>query len=111
MREELGFESSYGDPDMWYKPKTKPNGEKYYSYLLIYVDDVISIDINPKENIDLINGRFTIKKGSAGPPSVYLGANIQELPSRRGDKCWGMSCKQYVKDAVRTVKDCLKSEG
>ena len=111
LREELGFESSYGDPDMWFKPKTKPNGDKYYSYLLIYVDDVISVDLNPKENIDLINNKFSIKKGSAGPPTVYLGANIQELPSRMGEKCWGMSCEQYVRDAVKHVKERLKVEG
>ena len=88
---------------MWFKPKTKENEEEYYSYLLIYVDNVISIDVNPKENTDLINSKFTIKKGSAGPPTVYLGANIQQLPSRRGNKCWAMSCEQYVKDAVKTV--------
>ena len=111
LRDELEFASSYADPDVWFKPATKPNGEKYYSYLLIYVDDVISVDIDPKKNIDLINQKFTIKKGSAGPPSIYLGANIQKLPSRTGGDCWGMSCEQYVKDAVKHVKTRLREEG
>ena len=68
----MGFQPSYGDPDVWYKASTKANGEKYYSYLLIYVDDVISVDVDPKENIDLIKERFPIKKGSAGPPNNNL---------------------------------------
>ena len=111
LRDTMGFESSYGDPDMWFKAAVKPNGEEYYSYLLIYVDDVISVDMEPKKNIDLINEKFTIKKGSAGPPSIYLGANIQKLPTRTGGECWGMSCEQYVKDAVKHVKTRLKEEG
>ena len=69
MREELGFESSYGDPDMWYKPKTKPNGEKYYSYLLIYVDDVISIDINPKEILTSSMEGSLLKRGVQAHPA------------------------------------------
>ena len=44
---KLGFTSSLADPDLWYKASTKPNGEKYYSYLLVYVDDILVIDMNP----------------------------------------------------------------
>ena len=29
-----------------------------------------------KENIETINERFKMKKGSTGPPALYLGANI-----------------------------------
>ena len=111
LKYEMNFEPSYADPDVWMKACTKPNGEKYYSYLLIYVDDVISVDIDPSKNIKLINEKFTVKEGSAGPPTVYLGANIQKLPSRNGGECWGMSCEQYVRDAVKHVKDKLKQEG
>ena len=62
----------------------KQNGEKYYSYLLIYVDDIISIDMEPRNNIEVIEKTFKIKSGSAGSPSVYLGTNIQKLSSRSG---------------------------
>ena len=47
---------------------------------------------------------FKIKPGSAGPPSVYLGANIQKLSSRSEGECWGMICEQYVRDAIKNVK-------
>ena len=57
----------------------KPNGETYYSYLPIYVDDVISIDMEPRKNIKIIGENFKIKPGSTGKPSVYLCANIQKL--------------------------------
>ena len=80
LKNKMGFISSLADPDVWYKPSTKDDGTKYYSYLLIYVDDVISVDVDAKKNIDLIGDVFTIKEGSAGPPKVYLGANIQAVP-------------------------------
>ena len=76
LKNTLGFTSSLVDPDVWYKAPVTPNEEKYYSYLLIYVEDVISIDIEPRKHIVIIGETFKIKPGSAGPLSVYLGTNI-----------------------------------
>lgn len=87
LKNVLGFTSSLADPDVWYKPMTKHDGTKYYAYLLIYVDDVISIDVDAKQNIEELGTIFKIKDGSAGPPKVYLGANIQEVPSRINGNC------------------------
>ena len=41
---KLGFTSSLADPDVWYRASTKPNGYKYYAYILVYVDNVLIID-------------------------------------------------------------------
>ena len=111
LKNAMGFTSSLADPNMWYKPMTREDGTKYYSYLLIYVDDVISIDVDPKLNIEELGTIFKIKPGSSGPPKIYLGANIQKVPSRSGGECWGMSCEQYVVDAVRHVKEKLLRDG
>ena len=112
LKNNLGFTSSLADPDVWYRAKTKSDGTKYYAYLLIYVDDVISVDVDPKQNIDEIGKVFKIKNGSDGPPDIYLGANIQKLKSRSpGEQCWGMSCEQYVRDAIKHVKEKLKGDG
>jgi hypothetical protein len=111
LKNTLGFTSSYADPDVWYKAATKKDGTKYYTYLLIYVDDVICIDEHPRKYIEQIGEVFKIKEGSAGPPTVYLGANIQKLESRSQGECWGMSCEQYVRDSIKNVKERLKNEG
>ena len=42
--ERIGFKSSLADPDVWFKPSAKATGEKYYTYLLVYVDDLLYID-------------------------------------------------------------------
>ena len=111
LKNKLGFTSSLADPDVWYKARTKPDGSKYYAYLLIYVDDVISVDLEPERNIEMIGEVFKIKEGSSGPPSAYLGANVQKLQSRSNEECWGMLCEQYFKEAVRHVKEKLKMDG
>ena len=40
----LGYTSCKADPDVWLKAETKTSdGSKYYSYILLYVDDVLCI--------------------------------------------------------------------
>ena len=110
--ERLGFKSSLADPDVWYKPSVKSTGEEYYTYLLVYVDDLLCIDENPRKYMEMIEQSFKIKEGSVGPPQVYLGANCQLNPSRTdGVDCWGMSSEQYCKEAVKNVKKKMKEHG
>ena len=60
LKNAMGFTSSLADPDVWYKAKTREDGTKYYAYLLIYVDDVISVDVNAQEHIDELGTIFKI---------------------------------------------------
>ena len=40
----MGFDACKADPDLWYKPATRPdNGFKYYEYVLLYVDNCLAI--------------------------------------------------------------------
>ena len=66
--ESIGFKSSYANPDVWYKAGVKPNGEEYYSYLLVYVDNSLCIDCNPRQYMDQIERSFKIKEGSIKQP-------------------------------------------
>jgi hypothetical protein len=38
---QLGFLSCLADPDVWFRPATKPCGFQYYEYVLVYVDDLL----------------------------------------------------------------------
>ena len=46
--ETIGFKSSLGDPDVWMRMTSKPDGERYYEYILTYVDDLLSGSANGK---------------------------------------------------------------
>ena len=44
----LHFIPSKADPDVWIRPATESNGEQYYKYLLVNVDDMLSISEKPE---------------------------------------------------------------
>ena len=45
--DEIGFNSSPADPDVWLRPVIKSDGEEYCEYVLMYVDDILAISIDP----------------------------------------------------------------
>jgi hypothetical protein len=38
---EFGFVPTYADLDVWRRPATKANGDLYYEYLVVYLDDAL----------------------------------------------------------------------
>ena len=112
IQSELKYTPSKGDPDMYMKRKIKSNGEAYYSYLIVYVDDLLSIDIDPDITIRQIGETFRIKEGSVGFPNMYLGANIRKWQAQNtaGEPvdCIAMGPNSYIKEAVRVVEARMK---
>jgi hypothetical protein len=100
---EAGYQSCYADPDVWMKPNTKPDGFKYWEYVLCYVDDVLVVSHEPQKVMDHLNSRYTMKEGSVKPPDEYLGAQIRRY-NIDGKEVWSMSSDLYVKRAIVDVE-------
>ena len=79
VTETLGFKPTLIDPDVYYRKNYRNDGTPYYEYLLLYVDDVLAISLDPKAIMEEIGRSFTIKDGKYGPPKTYLGANIEKV--------------------------------
>ena len=63
--EELGFESSKADPDVWFRPAKKRDGTEYMEYVLLYVDDVPVVSENAESIIrNEIGQHWRIKESS-----------------------------------------------
>ena len=45
---DIGFIPCVADPDVWMRAATKENGDKYYEYVLIYVDDILVCSMKPE---------------------------------------------------------------
>jgi hypothetical protein len=103
-----GYKSCKADPDVWMKPGTKKDGTKYWSYVLCYVDDILVIDENPKETMEYLRSRYTLKEGSVKEPDMYLGAQVKKwyIPgSDDPEKArWAMSSEVYVKRSIQDVE-------
>ena len=106
----LGFKSSLADPDVWYKAETKPDGFKYYSYILVYVDDLLIIDQAPARYMKMIQENFTLKPDSIEIPKMYLGAEIGKVQYADGSYAWTMSPDSYIKKIIANIKKRLEKE-
>ena len=111
IKEELGYKSTVADPDVYLKPCIKQNGEKYYSYLVIYVDDVLCFHETPKSIMDQIGNTFRLKNG-VEVPKMYLGTDIRtwevQDENGQGKKAWAIGSATYVKEAVRIAEAHMK---
>ena len=103
-----GFKSCRADPDVWMKPRVKPNGDKYWEYVLCYVDDILVVSHNPQKTMDVLSAKYTLKDGSVKEPDQYLGATIRKMNIEDSEDPtktrWGMSSDIYVKRAVADVE-------
>ena len=106
---DLGYESSKADPDVWMKAKTKPNGDEYYSYVLVYVDDVLHLDFEPQLFMKQLEEQYRLKDG-AEVPKRYLGANIDKVQLQDGTIAWSMSSYEYVKSAINNLEQQLERD-
>ncbi len=90
------------------KSKTKPCGFKYWSYILLHTDDILKIDHEPKNVMEYLASRYTLKPRSIQEPDAYLGSQISKFYIEGADRPekprWAMSSVRYVKQAVSDVE-------
>jgi hypothetical protein len=109
---DSGYSSCKADPDVWMHPRTKPDGFKYWSYILVYTDDILIVDHELKVAMDYYASHYTLKPSSIKEPDTYLGAQVSKhylSGAENPDKPrWAMSSEKYVKQAVADVQTKLK---
>ena len=90
----------------------KKNGEKYYEYLVAYVDDILCCGEDPRFMMECIEKRFTLKNGTIKEPDLYLGADIEKVFFQDGEDPtkarWALSSTSYTKKAIEEVERELK---
>ncbi len=107
----LGYKPCLADADLWMKPEVNPaNNQKYYSYILLYVDDVMCIHHDGVSTIKIIDKYFQMKEGSIGDPDLYLGAKLRKTRLPNGVEAWATSPAKYVYEAVKNVEAYLLKE-
>ena len=62
----------------------KPDGTKYYTYILIYVDDILTVSHKYAFYMTQLQDSYYVKKENIGPPTLYLGAEIKCVRDRTG---------------------------
>jgi hypothetical protein len=110
----MGFSACLADGDVWLRPAIKPGGTQYYEYILVYVDDILAISLDPQIIMDTLSEHYTLKARSVRAPKEYLGSDIQKFNVQCSDSTgptvqsyWSMSARTYIKRAVTEVKRML----
>jgi hypothetical protein len=111
LREELKFSSCLADPDVWLRLARRDNGEEYYEYLLVYVDDLLAISEQPKAILDDINTYFKLKPESVGSPDLYLGVKLSKTTLPNGVEAWCNSSHRYVQEAIKNTEKYIQQHG
>ena len=83
---------------------TKANGDRYYSYILSYVNDILVISKEAGPILDRLGKYFKLKAGSVGQPIDYLGTNLRLTRLYNGVVAWVMIPSQYVQEATKCCK-------
>ena len=79
----LGYKSSEVGTGLYMKQYFKPNVDPYYKYIICYVDELLHIGFNPREEMDALNIIYRLKEAFV-PPDRYLGANVEKVHLKDG---------------------------
>ena len=106
--EFLNFKSCVADPNVWMRPAIKNDGNTYYEYILLYIDDALVVSENAESILRNEIGRyFHLKEESIGPPTIYLGGRVRKVQLENGVWAWRFSSSQYVQSAVKNVEEYI----
>ena len=102
--EHLGYEFYKADLDVWMRSGTRTEGQDYYEYFLMYVDNCLCISENPKPALLQVDKYFPIKPASLGLPKTYLRGTVSKIQLPNGVHTWAFSSSQYVHEAVKSME-------
>ena len=110
--EFLNFKSCLADPNVWMRPAIKSDGNTYYEYILLYVDDSLVVSENAESILhNELRRYFHLKEELIGPPTIYLGGRVHKVQLENGIWAWSFSLSQYVQSAIKNVEEYVgKSE-
>ena len=97
------FQLYLADPGVWFKAATDKAGNEYYTYILVYVDDLLIVDKYRQKFMAMLESKYTVKPCSIGKPKVYLGSDVGKVLYVNGSFTWTMSFDSYVNEAINNV--------
>jgi hypothetical protein len=78
----------------------KPDGFHYHQMILVYLDDILHLSHDPNLVINSLHNMYELKEGSIGPPTKYLGTNIEHMQLEDVHETWAMTSKDYIHSTI-----------
>ena len=89
---------------------TKPTGEKYYKYILCYVDYLFCISYDSNRPMNDIQSILKFKNNKVETQDFYLGEMFKKK-YLGGKEILKMFTTDYIKSAVENDEEQLKKKG
>ena len=81
---EIVFKYIRADPYVWLRPTIKPDREEYYEYIIMYVENILAILMNPTKILKVTEGKTAkYKNVNIAPPKLYLGKKVKRKMMNR----------------------------
>ncbi len=109
--QSMGFQHSLADNDVWLHEDLKPDGSACYTYILVYVDDILIVSTRPKDYMAQLSTYYYVKESSIGAPDLYLGTKYKQVKDRSGQITWSSSTDSYVQEATKVVFERMQAMG
>jgi len=106
---DMEFLDTVADHDVYRRLAVKPNGDKYYEYICVYVDDLLVSSHRAQEIMDTFGKTYRLKE-EAKEPDIYLGASIRKVTKEDDSYYWEMNSEKYVKSMVKRVVEYAKEK-
>ena len=84
--------------------------EEYYKYVLMYVDDILAISLDPKAIVIKIPHMIILNNDKIEVPYIYLGEQL-ELEPLSDIQFWTIINVDYINDAIYNVEEEIKTKG
>ena len=103
---EMGYTPCAADPDVWMKPLVNKEGYSYWSYILVFVDDCLAVNHDPRPVMEELKSHYKLKNDKYGETERYLGENIEkyQLEHNGGKSYWSMHAYDYVVESCKMVQ-------
>ena len=66
FRNYIRFTYFLANPDVWLKSSTEKDYNGNYTYILVYVDDILILDKDPRKFMSMLMENNTVKPSSIG---------------------------------------------
>ena len=104
---DMLFLDTVVDHNVYQRLEVKPNGNKYYEYVCVYVDDLLVASHRALEIMDSFGTIYRLKK-EAAEPSIYLRASIYKKSKIDGSYYCEMNSEKNVISMVKRVVEYIE---
>ena len=102
----MNFEPRRAEPDISLRMSTDLRGEKYWEWIVIYIEDLLAISEEPKAIMDYFS-MYNLKD-RVSPLDQYLGANAGKWQFLDGSNFWWMNGRYCITNAINPSKNIME---